>query len=63
MNKGVSVDKMTVNASKRTILPFEKKVTPEEIDELEGLASELDIVDKFKYLGVSIDKRMNFIAI
>ena len=31
-----------------------------EIVELESLAGEMDIVDKFKYLGVSIDNRLNF---
>ena len=62
MNQWFSVNKMTVNVSKCTILPFGKTITATEIDELEGLAGEIDIVDKFKYLGVSIDKRI-FIAI
>ena len=60
MNQWFSVNKMTVNVSKCTILPFGKTITATEIDELEGLAGEIDIVDKLKYLGVSIDKRLNF---
>ena len=60
MNQWFSVNKMTVNVSKCTILPFGKTITATEIDELEGLAGEIDIEDKFKYLGVSIDKRLNF---
>ena len=51
---------MTVNVSKCTILPFGKSITATEIDELEALAGEIDIVDKFQYLGVDIDKRLNF---
>ena len=60
MKQWFSVNKMTVNVSKCTILPFGKSITASEIDELESLAGEIDIVDKFKYLGVSIDKRLNF---
>ena len=56
MDAWFSVKKTNVNVSKYTILSF----APTEIDELEVLAGEIDIVDKFKYFGVSIDKRLNF---
>ena len=60
MNQWFSVNKLTVNVSKCTMLPYGKTKTATEIDDLEGIAGEIDIVDKFKYLGVSIDKRLNF---
>ena len=60
INQWFSVNKMTVNVSKCTNLPFGKTITPTKIDELEGLAGEIDIVDNIKYLGVCIDKRLNF---
>ena len=59
MKAWFAVNKMTVNVSKCTILPFGKTTAPTEIDERGGLGGVIDIVDKFKYLGVSIDKRLN----
>ena len=39
-----------------------EKLEPTEIYELESLAGEIDFVDDFKYLGVSIDKRLSFVS-
>ena len=39
---------MTANVSKCTISSFGKTMAPTQIDELEGLADEIDIVEKFK---------------
>ena len=50
---------MTINVFKITILPLEKQKTlaPTEFDELEGLAGDFDVDVKFRFLGVSFEKK------
>ena len=51
---------MTVSVAKCSILPFGKPLSKIEVNTFNGLAGDMQIVDKFRYLGVSIDKRLNF---
>ena len=51
---------MTVSVAECSILPFGKPLSKIEVNTFNGLAGEMQIVDKYRYLGVSIDKRINF---
>ena len=51
---------MTVSVAKCSKLPFGKPLSKIEVNTFNGLAADMQIVDKFRYLGVSIDKRLNF---
>ena len=60
MNIWFSNNKMTVSVAKCSILPFGKPLSKIEVNTFNGLAGDMQIIDKFRYLGVSIDKRLNF---
>ena len=60
MNIWFSNNKMTVSVAKCSIIPLAKLLSKIEVNTFNGLAGDMQIVDKFRYLGVSIDKRLNF---
>ena len=42
------------------MLPFGKPISKIEVNTFNGLAGDMQIVDKCRYSGVSIDQRLNF---
>ena len=56
MNIWISNNKMTVSVAKFPNNTFWKR----EVNTFNGLAGDMQIVDQFRYLGVSIDERLNF---
>ena len=56
MNIWFSNNKMTVGVAKCSILPFGKPLSKIEVNMFNGLAGDMQIVDKFRYLMLVLTK-------